>query len=148
MKLKNSSKVKNVNKIEPIRIILFEDSDDALKRFEKTMELTKYVIKRFVTPRINEKRKKEIQNFKPQLILLDLALLGNSKEESYMLLQKIYELKMFENVPIIIISKFINESSTGLREKERCLNIPGVVAAYGKIPDYPSAEELLKYIRN
>jgi PleD family two-component response regulator len=135
----------NNEKVDAKRIVIFDDSVDALKRFEKKFEGVKVEIQTFRTPFVDEDVLRKLIKFKPQLIVVDLILEG-FKEDGYGLIKDLQEIEDVKDIPIIVCSKLINPSDLGLAEKEECLKLPGVVAAYPKFPGYPSAEEFLKYI--
>ena len=128
-------------------IVIFDDSKDAIKRFRENMENFNVQILPIRNPSINDSILKKIQNFKPQLFIVDL-LMGESKIEGYNIIKKINRSKLFENIPIVVCSKFISDTPAGKKEKEECLSFPGVVDALSKFPNYPSGEEILKYIKS
>lgn len=127
-------------------IVIFEDSKDALIRFSENLKNSNIKLKMYRQPIIDQSLKDDLISFNPDLIVIDLVLEG-SREDGYQLIKDIQEDKKLTDVPIVVCSKFINESPRGLKEKEVCLNMPGVVAAFGKIPNFPSSDELLRFIR-
>ena len=128
------------------RIVIFEDSTDALKRFSERLKNSGVELLMYKSPRIDDSIKTRLKEFKPQLIVIDLVL-GGSREDGYQLLKDIKEVNNLKSIPIVVCSKLINPSPNGQKEKKMCLSIPGVVAAYGKIPNYPSPKELTKWIK-
>ncbi len=135
----------SAKKEDPKRIVIFDDSRQALERFKDKMKKSNVEILSFRNSQWDETLSKKIQEFKPQLFVVDL-LLGESKEDGYKLIKDIGKARLFQNIPIVVCSKLINETEKGKREKEECLGAPGVVAAFSKFPDFPPAEEILKYI--
>lgn len=135
----------NNEKIDTKRIVIFDDSVDALKRFRKKFEGVKVEIQDFRTPFLDEDIHRKLVKFKPQLIIVDL-ILGGFKEDGYGLIEELQKIDDLKDIPIIVCSKLINDSDLGLAEKEECRKHPGVREAYSKFPDYPSAEEFLKHI--
>jgi CheY-like chemotaxis protein len=135
-----------INNSPKDRIAIFDDSVEALKRFEKKFEGLPVEIIKFRSPFLDENIQRQLIEFAPNLIVADL-IFGGFKEDGYQLLRNLREIELLKKVPIIICSKLINNSALGEKEKEDSLSTPGVVAAFAKFPDYPSAEEFLKHIK-
>ena len=127
------------------KIVIFDDSKETLERFEEKMKGDDVKLLKFRSSTIEEPMSQKIKDFKPQLFLVDL-LIGDSKVNGYQLI-RVLKSGEFKGIPIVVCSKYINETESGKREKEECLSLPGVVAAFRKFPDLPEKETLLSYIR-
>ena len=127
------------------KIVIFDDSKDALKRFKEKMKGDDVAILEFRSSSLEEAMSQKIKDFNPQLFMVDL-LIGDSKVNGYQLI-RVLNSGEFKGIPIVVCSKFINETDAGKREKEECLSLPGVVAAFCKFPDFPEKQTLLSYIR-
>jgi len=127
------------------KIVIFDDSKDALERFEEKMKGDDVKLLKFRSSTIEEPMSQKIKDFNPQLFMVDL-LIGDSKINGYQLI-RVLNSGEFKGIPIVVCSKFINETDAGKREKEECLSLPGVVAAFSKFPNFPEKETLFSYIR-
>ena len=121
------------------KIVIFDDSKEALRRFKKKFDGLHVEIKMFRNPFLDESIQKHLIEFEPDIIVVDL-ILGGFKEDGYNLIRNLREIEILKKVPIIICSKLINASALGEKEKEESLSTPGVVAAYAKFPDFPPSE--------
>ena len=127
------------------RIVIFDDSKEALERFDNIMKQSKAEILQFRSNKLNELIIKKIQKFKPQLFVVDL-LLGESKVDGYNLIKQINRSE-FKDIPIVVCSKLIGETVAGESEREQCRSMPGVVAAFSKFPNFPSPDTILRFIK-
>ena len=84
--------------------------------------------------------------FHPHLIVVDLFF-SRSQSEGIQLVREIHKVDALKTTPIVICSKWINDTPIGCEMRVRCRRIPGVVEAFGKVPDYPDASALLYYAR-
>ncbi len=131
------------NSPAPKRIVIFDDSREALKRFVERLQGTAVELRMYRRPKLDDSIREALQKFQPQLIVVGL-LMGESREDGYKLIKQLHEVDTLKDVPIVVCSKLINDSDLGRKEKERSLSTPGLVAAYGKIPNFPPAEELFR----
>lgn len=129
-----------------LKIVLFDDSTDAHFRFIGRMKNLNILLKTFMRPNLGKLEWNQIIDFKPNLIIIDLLFRGDITE-GFGLIKKIHNLKDLKKIPLIVCSKYINESHSGKILKEKVISMPGVVAAFGKIPDYPLPKELLLFIK-
>jgi len=131
----------NINKI-----VIFEDSQEAIDRFKSKFEFANVEIISFRNPLLNDEIIEKISKFSPHLIVVDL-ILGGFKDDGYNIISELQGNKIFRLIPIIVCSKLINDSDIGKKEKRECMELSGVKAAFSKFPDYPDAEEFLKIIK-
>jgi len=74
--------------------------------------------------------------------------MGESRHDGYRLLAELQEVRFISGMPpVVVCSKLITHSQMGEEERRMALAAPGVVAAFGKFPDLPSAEQLLQFVR-
>ena len=128
------------------KFVFFDDSKEAGMRFKKQMKIENIDVKLFFDPYLDEAVITKLQQFKPDLIIVDLVI-GESKTEGYQLIEHLQGIENIKDVPIVVCSKLINDSLIGKSEKESMLNTPGVVAAFSKFPDFPSADKFLKHAK-
>jgi hypothetical protein len=74
-------------------------------------------------------------------------MLDEEKYDGYNLIKEIQKEKELKDIPLVVYSKFINGSPSGKEEKEKCLNLSGVVAVFGKASDNPTKADFLKHAR-
>jgi CheY-like chemotaxis protein len=129
-----------------VRIALFDDSAEVHDRFRNRLDGQEIEILSFMGGRFDSHIEGALVSFKPSLIIMDL-LMGGARSDGYTLIKDINRVRALKNIPIIVCSKLINSSSFGRIEKEKCLKLPGVVAAYGKVPDFPPIGDLLRFIK-
>ena len=129
----------------PKRVAIFDDSEDALKEY-RTLFAQERVHLWTSRGSVLRDVEKSLVEFRPQLIIVDL-LIGEDRDEGYRLIRDLSRVRALEGVPIAVCSKLINESPAGKKERDACRNLPGVKAAFGKIPEFPEAEELLTLCR-
>lgn len=132
----------------PWRIVLFDDSDAAAEEFGKLCSEadTPVELRRFPDPNIDASVEEVLVAFRPHLFVVDL-LLGSSQNDGMKVIRRLQQIPSLEKVPIVVCSKFINNSDVGKAMQRECLDMPGVVAAYGKIPSYPDIWELLVHAK-
>lgn len=140
----NDESITGTNNPSPAkRIVIFDDSEEALKRFRKVMEGQNVELRMYKQASVDEQT---LKDFRPQLIIIDLVM-GRGREDGYALIKDISQTKSLKGVPIIVCSKLINSSPNGMAEKQLCLELPGVAAAFGKVPNFPSADQLFEWIK-
>ena len=127
-------------------IAIFDDSSDTLKRYSSILAGKTDSIQTYRTPELTPEIIRSLLHRPPDLIILDL-LMGESKEDGYRLLSQLKENRQLSMVPVIVCSKLINSSVTGQEEKLLVESILGAGTAHPKVPDLPSAEELLRHAR-
>ena len=127
------------------RIVLFDDAKGAAEQFEKLCnEASPPVILRwFPGPTIDAPVEESLIAFRPHLFVVDL-LMGSSQTDGMKVIQRLQQIPSLKKVPIVVCSKFITDSDKGRDVQTRCMDMPGVVAAYGKISSYPDIEGLLE----
>jgi CheY-like chemotaxis protein len=128
------------------RIAVFDDSKDALRRFAGKFENTGVELQMFRSPLLNDYHLKTIKEFKPDIIVVSL-IMGGFREDGYNLIRDIRKSGVCKDASFVVCSKLINSSELGRKEREHCMHTPGVVAAFSKFPDYPSACQILVYIK-
>ena len=78
---------------------------------------TNYILQAITTePFFDDEIEAEISEFKPNLIILDL-LLVEDKESGFRVLRKIKESDSLREVPVMVCSKYVDDTETG---KELC----------------------------
>jgi response regulator RpfG family c-di-GMP phosphodiesterase len=128
------------------RIAVFDDSKDALRRFAGKFENTEVELQMFRNPLLNDYHLKTLKEFKPDIIVVSL-IMGGFREDGYNLIRDIRKSGVCKDASFVVCSKLINSSELGHKEKKQCTHTPGVVAAFSKFPDYPSADQILVYIK-
>jgi CheY-like chemotaxis protein len=129
------------------RIVVFDDSSDALKRYADVFAEADCDFFKFKSPEISAEVRAALTVLDPDLIIVDLVM-GESRKDGYRLIAQLREIPFKGRVPpIVVCSKLITSSSMGRAEKETALEEPGVVAAFGKFPDLPVAEKFLEHAR-
>lgn len=130
-----------------IRIVIFDDSRDSLVRFKSVFQNSTVDLLLLRRPVLDESARAALLVFCPDLIVTDLVI-GESREDGYRLIDQIREIEFACGVPpIVVCSKLFTHSPMGEAERGRALREQGVVAAFGKFPDFPSAEALLGFVR-
>jgi CheY-like chemotaxis protein len=127
-----------------MKILFCDDSMEAYKRaYELWMPKKRDLeIRQYVFPDLNYCTK-SIIDYNPDVIVTDL-MKGRGAEDGYRLINEIQSIPQLENVPIIVVSKQINSSRHGIEQKKRALSTPGVVGAYGKVPNYPDLDIIVE----
>lgn len=126
----------------PTRIAVFDDSKEAIERYETLFKNQNAKLWTFRGSLLTAEFQIALVEFNPQLIVVDL-LIGQDREDGYRLIKEISKIKALDGIPIAVCSKLINDSLRGKAEREFCLTSPGVKAVFGKIPDFPPANDLL-----
>jgi PleD family two-component response regulator len=127
------------------RIVIFDDSKGALRRFVQRFEGINVEMQMYSRPKLDDSIRQNLEKLDPELIVVGL-MMGESLEDGYYLIKELHEFEPLREVPIVVASKYINDTAFGRKEKEKCLKTPGVVAAYSKFPNFPPAQELLRLI--
>ena len=120
----------------PIRIAIFDDSKGALERYETHFQAENVSVLTFCGSVLDDQTKGALVAFNPQLIIMDL-LIGDDLEDGYKLIYGVGRLEELREARIVVCSKLINLSAPGKKQEAFCLGLPGVVKAFGKIPDIP-----------
>jgi CheY-like chemotaxis protein len=129
------------------RIVVFDDSSDALKRYADVFAKVDCDFFKFKNPDISDEIKAALVIVDPDLIIVDLVM-GESRKDGYRLIAQLREISFKERIPpIVVCSKLITNSPMGEAEKQNALEEPGVVAVFGKFPDLPVAEKFLEHAR-
>jgi CheY-like chemotaxis protein len=128
------------------RIVIFDDSRDALRRFREIFSDVDVELLTFTRPTLNLDMQTALIAFQPDLIIADV--IGTSRMDGLHLFAQLRTVRYISGTPpMIVCSKIITNSPTGQAEKDRILREHGVVAAFGKLPTFPSAEQFLQFIR-
>ena len=129
------------------RIVIFDDSSDAIERYGRVFAEVgcDYLTSR--QPAINDDFRAALLAFRPDLVIVDLVM-GEGRRDGYRLIAEIRDVAFLDGVPPIIVgSKLITHSPMGAAEKAAAESEPGVVAAFGKFPELPTAAQFLAHAR-
>jgi CheY-like chemotaxis protein len=127
------------------KVVIFDDSVVTLDRYRALFSDHRVSLITVTIPVINPDLEVRLIRFDPDLIVVDL-LMGESREDGYFLIQQIRSHHALLSVPIIVCSKLVNSSQIGVIEKGQIEAMLGKGTAYMKVPDLPSATDLLKHI--
>ncbi len=94
------------------RIVIFDDSRDALQRFAERLQGAVVELRMYRHPVLDASIRMDLSAFQPHLIVVDL-LMGGSREEGYNLIKELHEVEALKDIPIVVCSKFINDSDLG-----------------------------------
>lgn len=122
-----------------ISVVIFDDATEALDRYENLFKESSVKLTKFRLPRVE---REGLRKANPDLVIVDL-LMGNSREDGFLLLGKLLRVPELAGVPIVVCSKFVNP---GGDDVTRNLIEAGAVAAYGKYP-MPDAKTFLHHAR-
>lgn len=127
-----------------IKVAIFDDSADFAYRFEAQFQAEGAECLLFFDPLLDQSVEHELVNFRPDLIVTD-ACFGESREEGIRLIRCFQRIASLRTVPIIVITKLINDSPMGKAFAVEISRFPGVIAA---LPKYhcPPICDLLKYV--
>lgn len=103
---------------EPVRIAIFDDADEAIGRFRRQFEGRAAQIEPFRSPVINQKILDDLMKLRPQLIVVDL-MMGDSRQDGLDVIKQLQRVPDMSDVPIIVCSKFINDTEPGTRERKK-----------------------------
>jgi len=133
--------------MERTRLVVFDDSRDAITRYAGSFANADVDLLSFRRPTIDTEIRAALIAFQPDLVIVDLVM-GESRHDGYRLLAELQEVRFISGMPpVVVCSKLITHSQMGEEERRMALAAPGVVAAFGKFPDLPSAEQLLQFVR-
>ena len=125
-------------------IVIIDGSEYSLESYNEIFRDEDVNLTKFMHPRIDEYVELFNTNrVKPDLIIIGIVF-GGSSEEGYQLLKKLQAIDNLKEIPVIVCSKLINDSSFGKQVQARCRKFNNVVAMYGKIPSTPSVENSRK----
>src|SRR3989339_1016941 len=132
----------------PWRIVLFDDSDAVAEELEELCSKAGAPVElhRCPGPTIDASLEGCLVAFRPHLFIVDL-LMGSSHNDGMKVMRRLHQIPTLQAVPIVVCSKFITSSDRGRAVQRECMDMPGVVAAYGKIPSYPDISRLLTHAR-
>ena len=127
------------------KIVLFEDSLETAQAYKQSAHGEPVLLSIYSSPFLTSQEIEEITELDPDLFVVDL-LLGSSRNDGYGLIRSLREIIALREVPIVVVSKFINSSQCGQQVVKTVLSL-GASAAFGKIPSLPSVSTLLSYCR-
>jgi CheY-like chemotaxis protein len=130
---------------EMLRVVVFDDSQAAQAQYRTLFEDCGVHLLFLDDPSINDRVRRELIALDPQLLIVDL-ILSQSRLDGLNLVRELQSIRELKAVPIVVCSKLIL-NAPGAEPMGRVLKMPGVVAALPKTPEYPSAQEFLRYAR-
>jgi hypothetical protein len=128
------------------RVVVFDDSRDALIQFATILRDRDCELQLYRRPVIDDDLEKILIAFNPHLVVVDLVL-GETREDGYKLIKQITSVPQLKDIPIVVCSKLITESAMGKAQAEYVKESLGVREAFGKAPEFPSADSLLSFAR-
>ena len=132
---------------ESIRLVIFDDSSDALRRYAASFAHIAIDYLTIRRPILDQEIQTALVAFQPDLIIVDLVM-GSGRDDGYLLIDALQDVRFVSGMPsVVVCSKLITNSPMGEQEKARALKAPGVVAAFSKFPELPSAEQFLQFMR-
>ncbi|MEA2204046.1 MAG: hypothetical protein QOE77_822 [Blastocatellia bacterium] len=128
-----------------LRVTIIEDSRESQIEFLRSLSTKVEVELQSVTgsPFLDERIRRAIKRFKPDLIILDL-LLEEDIDSGFRVLGGLKETEDLKNIPVVVCSKFIGRDPKD-ENKKRAERL-GAALALPKIP-FPRAEKLLEPLR-
>lgn len=126
----------------PTRIVIFDDARTA--RAQYAHDLKGHLLAFCEGTYLDDHLTAKLVEFRPQLMIVDLVL-GMSRDDGIDLIKRLRRIGELKDVPIVVCSKLINDTSLGEEVRRKVLTLPGVVAALPKSPHYPLAGALLKF---
>ena len=127
------------------RVTMIEDSRETMIKFlhslprDENVEVQAIVI----APFFDNKIEQAIDEFDPDLIILDL-LLTRDEESGFRVLRRLKESALLKDIPVVVCSKLISRGSDDKNRQRAELYNPAAVLP--KIP-FPEAQEFLNYAR-
>ncbi|HEV2883105.1 MAG TPA: hypothetical protein VGX24_17685 [Pyrinomonadaceae bacterium] len=124
---------------------MIEDSRETMIKFlhslprDENVEVQAIVI----APFFDNKIEQAIDEFDPDLIILDL-LLTRDEESGFRVLRRLKESALLKDIPVVVCSKLISRGSDDKNRQRAELYNPAAVLP--KIP-FPEAQEFLNYAR-
>lgn len=115
-----------------MRIVIIDDSEDAIRLIKSKLGEGAATYLPITYTVLDEDICRKIAAFNPDLLLTDLVL-ENDREEGIRLVREIHKNPVLSRIPLVIISKLINDSPLGEKLRLECLQFPGVDGAFGKL---------------
>jgi len=127
-----------------MKIFIIDDSKDTIDRFKESSPSDVEIQSLTCASRLDDKYERRINEFGPDLIILDL-LLSQTVESGFRVLRQLKASYLLKNIPVVVWSMYIGEACQLKRNKERALRL-GAVAATSKCP-FPKWDQILEYAK-
>lgn len=127
------------------RIVVFDDTDSAIEQWEQVFTAAAIELLFIRNPFLSPVDASAVAEFQPELLVVDLVM-GGGRFDGYALLRNLSSNPELAKVPIVVCSKLVTNSLSGQEVRKHLESLPGVRAIIGKLPRYPSFEEIRQFI--